>query len=198
MCRRVLAHLFAGNEEILESHQGLDLGARELAVALADILKAPLHLAPVSRLVVDCNRSLGHRRLFSPFTGSCRPSSGKRFLPIIIILTGRRSCNRSGSVHEEEAASISASTVSRQLLHGKERTAEIGLLYDPSRLPEKEFCRSLGQAIKEQFPEFRIRYNYPYRGVSDGLIPALRRSFAPNQYIGLELEINSGIARSEE
>ncbi|MGE5491572.1 MAG: N-formylglutamate amidohydrolase, partial [Actinomycetota bacterium] len=56
---------FAGWEEILKSHRGHDPGALALARDLAAVLGAPLVAATVSRLVVELNRSLGHRRLLS-------------------------------------------------------------------------------------------------------------------------------------
>ena len=36
----------------------------------------------------------------------------------------------------------------------------------------------------------RVRMNYPYRGVSDGLTRALRRRHGDRDYAGIELELN--------
>ena len=43
--------------EVLSTHIASDIGARELTLELSDRLNAPAVLSPVSRLVVDCNRS---------------------------------------------------------------------------------------------------------------------------------------------
>ncbi len=43
--------------ELLSAHIASDLGAGELTLALSERLNAPAVLSPVSRLVVDCNRS---------------------------------------------------------------------------------------------------------------------------------------------
>ena len=68
-----LEALFHGHEEVLATHWGYDLGAAPLARFLAERLKAPLLLGQVSRLVVDCNRSLTHPRLFSKFSRMLPP-----------------------------------------------------------------------------------------------------------------------------
>jgi len=78
-------------------------------------------------------------------------------------------------------------------LNGKIRTAELGLLYDPSRMRERDLCSKIAQAVTQKFPKFRARRNYPYKGVSDGMVPALRKSFSPEQYVGIELELNQSI-----
>ena len=79
------------------------------------------------------------------------------------------------------------------ILHGKIRDADIGLLYDPTRELECKFCKDLGSLLKRETP-FRVRYNYPYRGVADGFTTELRKSFSGKQYLGIEIEINQAIA----
>ena len=39
-------------------------------------------------------------------------------------------------------------------------------------------------------PELRVRYNYPYRGDSDGLTTWLRKKHPAARYLGIEIEIN--------
>ena len=38
--------------------------------------------------------------------------------------------------------------------------------------------------------DFRIRKNYPYKGISAGLTTHLRKQFAENHYLGMEIEVN--------
>ena len=35
-----------------------------------------------------------------------------------------------------------------------------------------------------------VRFNYPYKGISDGFTKYLRTRFTGKQYIGIELEVN--------
>ena len=43
--------------------------------------------------------------------------------------------------------------------------------------------------MKDQNPELKIRFNYPYLGKADGFTTYLRKIF-PENYIGIELEVN--------
>src|SRR5262245_17280605 len=60
--------LFARHGALLESHRGWDPGALGLARVLARGLGAPLLYTDVTRLLVEANRSKGHRELFSRVT----------------------------------------------------------------------------------------------------------------------------------
>ena len=55
-------------KRILESHRGIDIGAKELLLSMNKELKAPFHLYENSRLLIELNRSLHHPRLFSEFS----------------------------------------------------------------------------------------------------------------------------------
>jgi len=189
-----LSHLFSSEDELLASHQGFDIGARQLAEFLSTSLEAPLHLAPYSRLVVDCNRSLGHPALFSMFTRPLPPLERETIL-FRHYHPYRQAVLQSvlDTVQQAGAALHIGVHSFTPVLHGKKRAADIGLLYDPARMPEKNICSWLSQSLNKKMPQFRTRCNYPYRGVSDGLIPTLRRSFLPERYIGIELELNQAL-----
>jgi predicted N-formylglutamate amidohydrolase len=75
-------------------------------------------------------------------------------------------------------------------LNGNVRKADIGLLYDPKREREQLFAARWRQQLHLVLPKIKIRYNYPYKGTSDGFISQLRRNFSNVQYAGLELTIN--------
>jgi predicted N-formylglutamate amidohydrolase len=89
-------------------------------------------------------------------------------------------------------------------LNGEVRNADVGILYDPRRLAEREVCTrwkgtllaltatSHDNGYKLQ-SDCRIRMNYPYRGASDGLTTALRRVFPARDYLGIELEVNQAL-----
>ena len=50
-------------ESVLDTHIAYDIGAREVAISLADILECPLIMSGFSRLLVDPNRGLDDRTL---------------------------------------------------------------------------------------------------------------------------------------
>ena len=56
---------FSGYDDLLQTHEGYDPGAFEIATQMAKELKMPLLYNKVSRLLVEVNRSEGHPQLFS-------------------------------------------------------------------------------------------------------------------------------------
>jgi len=190
--------LFAGSKAILESHRGWDPGALELARAIAARLSGPLHVALVTRLLVDLNRSLGHPRHFSEI--SARLERAERGRVIVEHWTPHRAC-----VEEDIASLVRAR---RSVLHlsvhtftpvldGVGRNADIGLLYDSRRTREKAFCACWRAELRAARPELRVRLNYPYRGVADGFTTYLRRRFSAASYLGIELEVNQRLVLDE-
>ena len=185
---------FADHRALLGTHRGYDPGALDVARTLATRLKAPLFFETMSRLVVDQNRSRTARAVFSPITGALSPEERTRLLQTIY-----------DPYHQKIEETLRAATKERALvfhfaihsftpvLHGKVRNADIGLLYDPSRKPEKKFAARLKARLLEDLPGIRVRYNYPYRGTSDGLTTMLRKRFSASRYVGLEIEINLGL-----
>ena len=190
--------LFPSGGGVLSSHRGWDPGALVLARALARGLNAPLVYAATSRLLVDLNRSPTHPDLFSPYTRGLSPARRQEILQDYYLPYRRevenfiRLQNRQGrAVLHLSAHSFTAR------LGGKTRRADLGLLYDPRRTREREFCRALKHAIETRLPGLSVRRNYPYRGTADGLTTWLRRRFGGNRYLGVEVELNQRIAGAE-
>jgi len=185
------AAAFAGQQAVLASHQGHDAGALQMGRELAAALAAPLFAASVSRLLIDPNRSRGHPGLYSAV--SRRLSLAQRRA----IFSRYHQPYRQSVEHLIEALvaggnrviHISSHSFTPEL-HGELRRADVGLLYDPSRVGERRLCLAWQQAIAEIDARLQVRRNYPYTGVSDGLTAALRRRFAGDRYLGIELEIN--------
>lgn len=183
--------LFQKHESLLNSHRGFDLGALQLAKAIAEHLDASLFTATISRLLVDLNRSVGHPHLFSEVTRSL-PLNTKQE-----ILTRYYHPYRS----QVEASISKAIQLGNRVIHisahsftpilkGQLRTADIGLLYDPTKNAERMLCVYWKKSFKESAAYLRIRRNYPYTGKSDGFTTYLRRRFSMDKYAGIELEIN--------
>ncbi len=186
-------HLFAANRSILKTHRGFDIGIAPVAFKTAEILGAPLFACRTSRLLIEPNRSLHHRGLFSEFSRNL-PAKDKSWLIEHIWKHHRdavtesvaQAIRRRGPVLHLSLHSFTA------VLEGKVRTADIGLLYDPKRELEKRLALDLQRKLLET-TALRIRRNYPYRGSTDGLTTALRRIFAPSDYLGLEIEFNQDL-----
>ena len=82
------------------------------------------------------------------------------------------------------------------VLRGEVRNADVGLLYDPTRRGERTFCLRWADLLRERVPGLRVRRNYPYLGVADGLPTWLRRRFPASDYRGMELEVGQALLAS--
>lgn len=184
-------HLFRNSSELLGSHYGFDPGALIMARAMANKLSAPLLVATTSRLLVDLNRSIGHRNLHMPAVNELPDVVRQRILEQYyypyrnqaekLVSDGISRCGR--VVH------ISCHSFT-DCLDGTVRHADIGLLYDPARVAERSLCRSWKSALKAVCPDLLVRRNFPYQGRNDGLTSTLRKTFRPDAYLGIELELN--------
>ena len=186
--------LFAGQRALLDSHRGYDSGALRVAKALAKDFDAPLVAATVSRLLVDLNRSLGHRQVFSPATRAA-PATLRATIVDEHYRPYRTEVEHlvRGSVARGRRVIHVASHSFTPVLDGKVRTADIGLLYDPRRRPESALCARWKDALAARAPALRVRRNYPYAGKGDGMTSYLRKRFGPADYVGVELEVNQQI-----
>ena len=186
------ACLFEGQESVLASHRGHDPGAGELAVRFSTRFHAPCEHAEISRLLVDQNRSIHNRRaLFSEYTRDLSAQEKRHVLesyywPYQNAVRGRIAELQKGS---QPVLHLAIHSFTPEL-HGEVRNCDVGLMYDPAREREKNFSCKWQDAIHEQSPEIKVRRNYPYRGVSDGIVLSMRRQFPKEIYIGLQIEIN--------
>ncbi len=186
--------LFAGQEDVLATHRGHDIGALSVAERLAEEFAAPLFFSTVTRLLVELNRSLHHRSLFSEFSGVL--TADQR----VDVLQRYYKPYRDEVENAIETAVRVGSTVLHLSVHsfvsslnGRIRNADVGLLYDPVRRPEAEWCVSLQREFQARNPARRVRRNYPYRGTADGFTTLLRKRWPASRYLGIELELNQSV-----
>jgi len=184
-------HLFAGFEELLQTHRGYDAGALALARELAKALAAPLFVSTTSRLLIDLNRSIGHPRLYSEATRDVSSTvRGEILEKYYLPHRSRVEADIAEAVARGHRVIHIASHSFTPEISGEVRNADIGLLYDPARSGEIELCLRWQAQLKVLAPHLKVRRNYPYAGKSDGFTAYLRRRFPAEVYVGIELEIN--------
>jgi predicted N-formylglutamate amidohydrolase len=181
---------FAAEADRLDGHAAYDPGAFAFARQLARRLGAPLHAHHVTRQLVDVNRSIGHRSLFSASLATATPEERRRilarhYLPHRQRVERRLARDLAGG---RTVVHIGVHSFTPEL-DGEVRNADIGLLYDPQRRREGAFCRRWQKLLRDTAPAVRVRRNYPYLGAADGLTTHLRRRFG-HRYLGIELELN--------
>lgn len=189
------AALFIGHEDLLPTHRGWDPGALELARDLAGALQAPLFAATTTRLLIDLNRSIGHKALHSEATRGL-PLRMRREIAAQFYRPHRDAVE--GEVARCVAAGRRVIHVASHSftpeLHGVVREADVAWLYDPKRPGEIEFSKRWQATLHRIRPDLRLRRNYPYHGKDDGLASLLRKRHGPAQYVGIELELNHKFA----
>jgi predicted N-formylglutamate amidohydrolase len=185
---------FLGHDDLLQSHRGWDPGALELAHHIARRLRAPLFAAETTRLLVDLNRSADHPEVFSELTGALPPEERET------LLARHYFPYRHGVETAVAAAVAGGATVVHLSVHtftpmweGRARKVDVGLLFDPGRDPEAAFCGRLRAGVEARLPTLRVRDNEPYLGVADGFTSYLRRRFPAVGYLGVEIEMSSGL-----
>ncbi len=185
--------LFHINPGILSTHRALDIGALACAERIAAVLHAPVFYCTTTRLLIDANRSLHHRKLFSEFSGPL-PGHDKEWLVRNVYLAYRNRVEKHIRARIRSKVPVLHLSVHSftPVLQGRKRNADIGLLYDPGRIEEKNFSRSLQIELRRQ-TGLCVRCNYPYRGRSDGFTTALRRIYDSHRYRGLEIELNQSL-----
>ena len=188
-------NLFAGKKNILQSHRGYDSGTEDLfeyCKDLADFSKKNT----MSRLLIEFNRSLHHKNVFSQFSQNLNPEEKKElindyYLPYRSSVENfiKKEISNGNPVFHLSLHSFTPQ------LSNEIRNNDIGLLYDSKRSEEKELCQTFKSSLNSKNPELKIRYNYPYLGSADGFTTYLRKIF-PSNYLGVELEINQKLAKN--
>ena len=193
--------LFAPYERDVNSHRGYDPGALEIARAVSSALGAPFLYSTTTRLLVELNRSANHHGLFSKVTRKLNDDEREWLIQNYYMPYQNRVEKAIGDLYGGNRRVLHLSVHSfAPVLKGERRNADIGLLYDPRRAMEKKFCRRWREVLREEWPQYKVRMNYPYQGKADGFTTQLRKRFPIKAYAGVEVEVNqkhhSG-ARSE-
>jgi predicted N-formylglutamate amidohydrolase len=186
--------LFAPHRELLQTHRGWDPGTKQLAERWQRELDCELHVATVTRLLVDLNRSANHRSVFSEITADLPVAEKQKLLDVFHTPHRQR-------VIDSVAKAVKAG---RRVLHvgvhsftpqlnGVVRNADVSLLYDPASSWESELSNRWRESLRALKVEPRVRLNYPYRGNTDGLTTTLRKLFPAGTYAGIEIEVNQTI-----
>ena len=182
--------------EVLKTHRAYDIGALAVFRKLVKFAKPEFHCeGKYSRLFVDLNRTLTNKSAVSDYLRNNENAKAQatdywneyraaieKFVESAIKPKTRAAKSEPEIVH----LGIHSFTPE---LNGKVRNTDIGILYDPSRPKECELAQVIKAEIKRLYPAMKVRFNYPYKGSSDGLTTTLRKNFGP-RYVGIEIEIN--------
>ncbi|XMO86300.1 N-formylglutamate amidohydrolase [Algibacter sp. AS12] len=188
---------FENAQDVLNTHRSYDLGALDLFTALQPLAYFS-KFSKVSRLLIELNRSLHHDKLFSEFSKNLtRPEKNGLIIDYYYVYRHDVESQIKKLVDtNEQVLHISVHSFT-PILNTIERRCDIGLLFDSRIKEEKAYCTVLKKEINRLYPDFNVRYNYPYLGKSDGFTTYLRKQF-PENYIGVELELNQKFANNNK
>lgn len=168
-----------------------DEPAAYVAQRLASKLQVPLLLNRYSPDLIDVTHSLHHRSLFPPQTRAWSTEQRQQLIDTIYApyWLSVRQAIQTGLDCSGYLIHLSISTFDIQKKKKIQR-ADAGLLYDPAREHEVDFCLDLIDELYEEVPMLRVRRNYPGRGTTDRLTKTMRMEFADKNYFGIELMLN--------
>ena len=187
--------------DVLKTHRAYDIGACAVFRKLVRFAKPEFYSeGKFSRLFVDLNRTLTNKSAFSEYYEALDKATAtkakaqasdywKEYRAAIekFVESALKSESR---IAKSEPAIVHLGIHSfTPVLNGKVRCTDIGILYDPSRPQERAYANVIKDEIKRLYPAMKVRFNYPYKGTSDGLTTTLRKKIGP-RYVGIEIEIN--------
>ena len=190
--------------EILKTHRAYDIGAVQVFRKLVKFAKPEFSCeGKFSRLFVDLNRTITNKSAFSDYLRELETRTPATAAKIKESATNYWTEYRAtiekfvdSALKPKTRAAKSAPTIVHLSIHsftpvlnGKVRNTDIGILYDPTRPQERAYANVIKDEIKRLYPAMKVRFNYPYKGTSDGLTTTLRKKFGP-RYVGIEIEIN--------
>ena len=190
------AHLFESAAEEIQSHLGWDPGAREIGSFLAQQLGAPFYKCESTRLLVEPNRSLHSESLFSKFVQSLNAAERDEVLNQYYF-PHRSTVEDWVRSSDKPILHISVHTFT-PIFKEVVRDVDIGLLFDPARIEETNFCASWEKELQQAVPRLRIRFNEPYKGTDDGFTAYLRTKFSGEEYLGIEIEVSQRFVATPE
>ncbi len=182
--------------EVLKTHRAYDIGAVQVFRKLVKFAKPEFNCeGKFSRLFVDLNRTITNKSAFSDYL---RNNENAKAEATAYWNEYRAAIEKfvDSALKPKTLAAKSAPTIIHlgihsftPVLNGKVRNTDIGILYDPTRPQERAYANVIKAEIKRLYPAMKVRFNYPYKGSSDGLTTTLRKKFGP-RYVGIEIEIN--------
>ncbi|TWT73383.1 N-formylglutamate amidohydrolase [Allorhodopirellula solitaria] len=142
--------------------------------------------------LINVGHSLHHRQLF-PAGARALPTLTREVIVQEIYTPYRNRVQRqlldllrswSYVVH------LSIRTFAAKTREGHWRRGDVGLLYDPARQDETDWCLDLIDELYLSTPDLKVRRNHPGRGTNDSLTKSLRMQFSPDVYLGIEIVLN--------
>ncbi|WP_439184483.1 N-formylglutamate amidohydrolase [Carboxylicivirga taeanensis] len=191
------SYLFQKAAKNLKSHRGYDIGALDLFHSIKNDHVVYKQYATTSRLLVDINRSLYRRTLFSEYTKNLTKTEKARILDEYYYAFRQPFERKLAALWQQGQIVLHLSVHSfTPALNGEVRQTDFGILYNPERESEKAFAKLWKAELNRLLPNYRVRFNYPFRGKPDGHVRYFRDR-EEKMYLGIEFEMNQKYAGNQ-
>ena len=159
--------------EVLDTHIAYDIGVKEVATNLAELLQCPLVMTNFSRLLVDANRGIDDPTLIMKISDGKIIQGNKNISFFSECKERRKRIDFYYNAYHNKISEIIARSVKKNLfpaiisIHsftpffgGKRRAIELGILWDSdNRLPNIFF-----NYLNKKYKNMSIGNNEPYSG----------------------------------
>ena len=174
----------------------VDEAGRWAAIRLAEHCSAPLIENRFATSLIDVRRSLHHRQLFGSDAQGLRSGQKQSLIDQIYLPYRQQLQQKIAAMMTQHSylVHLSIRSFEAKTRKGNYRRTDVGLLYDPSRESEVDWCLNWIDQMYDDAPNLRVRRNYPGRGTSDSLTRSMRAEWNPSAYLGIEVWINQSWA----
>ncbi|MFN0249080.1 MAG: N-formylglutamate amidohydrolase [Kofleriaceae bacterium] len=188
------------DQAVQQSQSGWDHGAFEIAEHISDVLGLPVHAGVFTRMFVDLNRPADHADVIpaisygAPVPGNVRLTTSERAARIATFHAPYWEAVRrdvSARLHDRGAVLHFSSHSFDPSLDPRNRTYDVGVLYDPSHAFEAELAERLMFQLRGAGLE--VRANQPYSGLGPAICTTLREELRAQRYAGIELEASHAV-----
>jgi predicted N-formylglutamate amidohydrolase len=155
------ASYFKNDLTVLETHKGFDLGALDLFKHLKTLANESF-FSKTSRLLIELNRSLHHKNLFSEYSKLLSTKEKKELTAVYVNYRNSVEYAIRKSVENKQLVIHISVHSFTPILNAITRNCDIGLLYDSRKKQEKDFCKQFKEEILTEDSTLSVRYNYPY------------------------------------
>ena len=188
------------DQDTRQSQSGWDHGAFEIVEHISEVLGLAVHAAAFTRMFVDLNRPADHPDVIptasygASVPGNARLGASERAARIATFHAPYWDAVRrevAARLHDRGSVLHFSSHSFDPSLDPRNRTYDVGVLYDPSHPFEAELAERLMFQLRAAGLD--VRANQPYSGLGPAICTTLREELRAHRYAGVELETSHAV-----
>ena len=188
------------DQDTRQSQAGWDHGAFEIQEHISEVLGLAVHAGAFTRMFIDLNRPADHADVIplnsygAPVPGNARLTASERASRIAMFHAPYWDAVRrdvEARLRDRGAVVHFSSHTFDPTLDPRNRTYDVGVLYDPSNAFEAELSERLMFQLRAAGLD--VRANQPYSGTGPAICTRFREELAGKNYAGIELETSHAV-----